>query len=54
MKKSKNEQVQEFLDEIKKIDKEKSLILQTLREIVFSNYPKTRERMKYGGIMVSL
>ena len=54
MKKSKNEQVQKFLDEIMKIDEEKFLILQTLREIVFSIYPKTSERLMYGGIMFSL
>ncbi len=54
MKKSRNEKVQEFLDEIKKIDKEKFLILHTLRKIVFSNYPKTSESLMYGGIMFSL
>ncbi len=54
MKKSKNEKVQEFLDEIMRVDDEKFNMLQILREIVFSNYPKTDERMMYGGIMFSL
>ncbi len=35
-------------------DSEKFEILQNLRKIVFSNYPKTNERMIYGGIMFSL
>ena len=54
MKKSKDEKVQGFLEEIMMIDDEKYEILQKLREIVFSNYPKTSERMMYGGIMFSL
>ncbi|MCD4817608.1 MAG: DUF1801 domain-containing protein [Candidatus Cloacimonetes bacterium] len=53
MKKSINEKVQEFLDEIMMIDDEKFKILQILREIVFANYPKTEERIMYGGIMFS-
>lgn len=51
---SKNEKVQKFLEDIMMIDSEKSEILQKLRKIVFSNYPKTDERMMYGGIMFSL
>ena len=54
MKKSKNEQVQKFLEDILMFDSEKFEILQKLREIVFSNYPKTNERIMYGGIMFSL
>jgi len=54
MKRSNNEQVQEFLDDLKTQDKEKFLILQTLREIVFSNHVTTRERIMYGGIMFTL
>ncbi len=54
MKKSKNEQVQKFLDEIEEFEDEKFKILQKLRKIVFTNYPKTNERMMYGGIMFSL
>ena len=54
MKKSKNEQVQKFLDDILMFDSEKFEILQKLRKIVFSNYPKTNERIMYGGIMFSL
>ena len=54
MKKSKNEQVQRFLDDIVMFDDEKSDILQKLRKIVFSNYPKVSERIIYGGIMFTL
>lgn len=54
MKKSKDEKVQKFLDEIKMIDNEKYHSLNVMREIVFNIYPKTDERMMYGGIMFSL
>ena len=54
MKKSKNEQVQKFLEEIMMFNDEHYDILQKLREIVFKVYPKTSERMMYGGIMFSL
>ena len=54
MKKSKNEQVQKFLEDMMILNSEKLEILLNLRKIVFSNYPKTNERMKYGGIMFSL
>ncbi|MCH7962778.1 MAG: DUF1801 domain-containing protein [Bacteroidetes bacterium] len=54
MKKSKNEKVQKFLDEIIMIDGEKFITLNAMREIVFSTYPKTDERIMYGGIMFSL
>jgi len=54
MTKSKNEQVQKFLDEIEEFDIEKFRELQKLRKIVFANYPKTKERIMYGGIMFSL
>ena len=52
--KSKNEQVQKFLEEIMMFDNEKFNILQELRKIVFKNYKKTSERMMYGGIMFSI
>jgi hypothetical protein len=54
MKKSKNEQVQKFLEEIMMFNDEQFIILQKLRGIVFKIYPKTNERMMYGGIMFSL
>ena len=54
MKKSKNEQVQKFLDEIMMLDDIKFEMLQKLRKIVFDIYPKINERMIYGGIMFSL
>ena len=54
MRKSKNEKVQKFLDELGMVDSEKSITLNTMREIVFEVYPQTDERMMYGGIMFSI
>ena len=54
MKKSKDDEVQKFLDDLKEFDTEKSRIMQHLREIVFNQYPRASEKMMYGGIMFSL
>ena len=54
MKKSKDERVLKFLEEIMLFNDEQFNILQKLRKIVFNIYPKTDERMMYGGIMFSL
>ena len=54
MKKSKNEKVQKFLEEIMMSNHEQFEILQKLREIVFTFYPDVNERIMYGGIMFSL
>ena len=54
MKKSKDERVQNFLEDILSVDEEKYKILQGLRKIVFRYYPKVKERIMYGGIMFSL
>ena len=54
MDKSKNEKVQKFLEDISLMDQEKFEILQNLRKIVFSQFPKTNERIMYGGIMFSI
>lgn len=54
MEKSKNEKVQKHLEEIMMFNDEQFNILQKLREIVFKVYPKTNERIMYGGIMFSL
>ncbi|XDD46907.1 DUF1801 domain-containing protein [Leptospira sp. WS39.C2] len=54
MKKSNDEKVQYFLDEIKIKNEGQFKILQKLRELVFKAYPKTIERIMYGGIMFSL
>lgn len=53
-KKSSDERVQEFLDELQNVDIEKSVIVQQLRKMVIARYPKVNERMMYGGIMFSL
>lgn len=54
MRKSKNNQVQELIDDIEMFDIDKFEILMKLRDIVFSCNPKIRERVMYGGIMFSL
>ena len=53
MKKSKDEKVKTFLDEIMMIDNDQYNTLIAIREIVFKTYPKTAERIMYGGIMFS-
>lgn len=53
-KKSGKEEVQKFLDEIKIIDPEKSDIFIELRQIIFEFFPKTEERIMYGGIVFFL
>jgi hypothetical protein len=54
LEKSKNEQVEKYLEEIMLINDEQFNVLQKLREIVFNVNPKTNERIMYGGIMFSL
>jgi hypothetical protein len=54
MKKSANEEVQKFLDKIKLIDAGKSDTLIEIREIIFNHFPKTDERIMYGGIVFFL
>lgn len=45
--------MQKFLDDTLAHNQEYYTILQKLRDIVFSVYPDTTERMMYGGIMFS-
>lgn len=54
MMKSKDERTQELLDKISAQDLTKYQILMGLREIVFEIFPNVKERMMYGGIMLSL
>jgi len=54
MKKSKDEEVQKFLDDLEEFDTKNSGIMQHLRKIVFTQYSRVSERMMYGGIMFSL
>lgn len=54
MMKSKNNQVQQLIDDIEMIDIDKFEIFIKLRDIVFSCNPKIQERVMYGGIMFSL
>ena len=51
MKKSKKLDVKKFLEEIKMIDADKSEILIEIRQIIFDLFPKTDERIMYGGIV---
>ncbi len=51
---SKNEQVQNFLDDILVNDPDKSDIIEKLRECVFLANSNINERIMYGGIMLSL
>ncbi len=48
---SKDKNVQDFLDQVRELNLEKSKMMQKLRKIVFAQYPKVSERMMYGGIM---
>jgi len=54
MQKSKNQAVQNFIENLKNSDFEKFEILQKLRKIVFEISSKVQERMMYGGIMFSV
>ncbi len=54
MKRSKNEQVQQFLEDIMMSDGDKFNILKELREIVFKLSPEVNEKIMYSGIMFSL
>ena len=54
MKNSSDIKTQEFIDRIENLNNIKYLILQELRKIVFDIYPKTNERIMYGGILFSL
>lgn len=54
MQNSNNEKVETFLNDLLMFDSDKFELMQKLRNIVFSNYPDTNERMMYGGIMFSL
>ena len=51
MKKSENKEVQKFLNEIKMIDAEKSDMLIEIRQVIFDSFPKTNEKIMYGGIV---
>ncbi len=53
MKQSKNKAVQNFIEETMMLDHDKYQIVQALRKVVFKTYPKTEEKMMYGGIIFS-
>jgi hypothetical protein len=53
MKLSGDPKTQKFIEDLKILDSTKFQIVQNLREIVFDIYPDTKERIMYGGIMLS-
>ncbi len=53
MAKSADQKVQEFIDGVMMLDDTKYQILKQLRAIVFDNFPETKEKMMYGGIIFS-
>jgi len=54
MKTSNDIKTQQFIDNIKVVDSGKYQILTILRDIIFGNNPKTREKIMYGGILFSV
>lgn len=52
--KSKNKEVQVFIDKLGKTDPVKHQIIEVSRKLVFENFPNATERMMYGGILFSL
>jgi len=48
---SKNEKVQNFLDNLQVIDNETFDIVVEVREIIFSTYQEVDEKIMYGGIV---
>ncbi len=54
MKASANKGVQEFIEKLERTDPVKHQIVEASRKLVFENFPKTTERMMYGGILFSL
>lgn len=49
-----DKKVQDFLEQTRMVDDAKYQIVEALRKIVFEHYPKTMERIMYGGILFSL
>ncbi len=49
--KSKNEQVQKFLNDIEDFNIDKLEILNKLREVIINLFPNLNEEIKYGGIV---
>ena len=54
MKKSADQKVQDFISQTMMIDHAKYQVLEDLRKIVFKHFPEVKERVMYGGIMLSL
>ncbi len=54
MQKPQNKAIQEFLQDGLIVDDEKYNILISVRDIIFSLRPETKEKIMYGGIVFSL
>ncbi len=54
MKASADPKVQDFIIQIMTLDDIKFKIMESLREIAFNIFPKIKERMMYGGILLTL
>lgn len=54
MKKNENEGVQNFLNEIKLINSNKSNMFILIRDIILNAFPKTKEKIMYGGLVFFL
>ena len=49
--KSKNEDVQKFIEETLEFGGEKGKLLRKMRDLIFKNFPEVNEKFMYGGIM---
>lgn len=54
MRDSDDEQVREFIEDVRRTDVAQFEILRELREIVFEQHPGATEQIEYGGITFSL
>ena len=52
--KSKDEQIEKFLAELKVKDSDKYEVLTNLRSVVFTSISNLSETFKYGGILFSI
>ena len=51
---SKNEKVQNFLNDLQAVDENMFDLIGEMRSIIFKTYPQVQEKIMYGGIIFSL
>ena len=51
---SKNEKVQNFLNDLHAVDEKMFDLIAEMRNIIFKTYAQVQEKMMYGGIIFSL